>query len=62
MMTPREIAEEMSYRRGERLGSLCPVGTPTPEQHAIAQAEADQWLREHKEGQQKELWWEKDTR
>jgi len=43
-MTLREIAEEMSYRREERLGILCQDFEPYPEELKEAREDAWKWL------------------
>jgi len=48
MNTPRtedQLAAEHAYRMTERLGILCGSATPTPEQEALARAEADEAVR-----------------
>jgi hypothetical protein len=46
-MTPEEIERERKYRITERLGVLCGIEDPTPEQIAMATAEADEWAAQH---------------
>jgi hypothetical protein len=45
-MTEAELATERLYRVTERLGLLVGASEPTPEQKALARAEADAWERE----------------
>jgi hypothetical protein len=45
-MTFAQIAEEVRYRTEERLAILCGDQEPTPEQKALAEAEANQWKRD----------------
>lgn len=45
-MSLKELYTEYDYRISERLGILCEDRRPTPEQLAIAEAEARQWLRQ----------------
>lgn len=40
-MTDPELEKEREYRIQERLGMICGAGEPTPEQQALAEAEAD---------------------
>lgn len=44
----REEQREWAYLKEERLGILCADHRPTPEQVAIAEAEANQWLKEQR--------------
>ena len=44
--TLTELYAAYSYRRDERLGILCEDQPPTLEQIALAQSEADLWLKE----------------
>jgi hypothetical protein len=45
-LTPLQIEAEVKYRREERLGILAGTETPTPEQIAIADCEAEEWAAE----------------
>ncbi len=54
-MSAQEIAQERAYRITERLGILCGKNEPTPEQRAIAKAEADAWEAKATEPEQKNL-------
>jgi len=47
--TEDELAVEWKYRYGERLAILCGYYTPTPEQEALARAEADEAVRRLRE-------------
>jgi len=49
--TKDELAAEWRYRREERIGILCGSATPTPEQEALARAEADEAVRRLREEQ-----------
>lgn len=44
-LTPDEIRREWMVVKETRLGNLCGAGEPTPEQLAIAEAEADEWRK-----------------
>ena len=46
---PPHLAAEHRYRYQECLGILCEDRDPTPEQEAIARAEADAWVRKYME-------------
>lgn len=45
-MSLKKLYEEHQYRLSERLGILCEDRVPTPEQMAIAEREAQEWLAE----------------
>lgn len=48
-MTDQELQAEADYRFNERIGILCGDAEPTPEQIAIAQDDAVNWLINHEE-------------
>jgi len=48
-LTPTEIEREKRYRREERLAILCEDEDPTPEQLAMANADAAAWEKSHRE-------------
>ena len=49
--TEAELSAEYAYRMTERLGHLCGSAPPTPEQEALARAEADDAVRRLREEQ-----------
>jgi len=49
--TRDELVAEWTYRYEERISILCGSAPPTPEQEALARAEADEAVRRLRDGQ-----------